>query len=139
MTTDRNSYTAGLRALADFLDAHPDIRLPYTGTAVPLTIYLLRSSREDFVAAVKALPGKREKVVDDHGTFRVRAHFGNIPVEVVAYRDAVCERVVTGTRAVTREVPDPQALAAVPTTTLTETVEDVEWVCAPLLSEQVPA
>jgi hypothetical protein len=63
-----------------------------------------------------------------------------LKVKVTTYRDAVCERVVTGTREVTREVRDPDALAAVPTTTVTETVEDVEWVCAPLTApEQVSA
>jgi hypothetical protein len=42
---------------------------------------------------------------------------------------------VVGTREVTEEVPDPEALAAVPKVTVTRTVEDVRWECRPLLAE----
>jgi hypothetical protein len=51
----------------------------------------------------------------------------------------VCERVVTGTRLETKEVPDPEALKAVPLVTVTETVEDVEWRCMPLLADLTSA
>jgi hypothetical protein len=42
---------------------------------------------------------------------------------------------VTGTREVTEQVPDPEALAAVPTTTVTRTEDVTEWVCRPLLAD----
>jgi hypothetical protein len=56
---------------------------------------------------------------------------------VLCDRNEVCEKVVTGTREVTKEVPDPEALAAVPKVTVTETVEDVEWRCHPILDAAV--
>ncbi|HET6291734.1 MAG TPA: hypothetical protein VFG33_00115, partial [Kribbella sp.] len=60
---------------------------------------------------------------------------GVIEVHVGAYRDQVCERVVTGTREVTKTVPDPSVV--VPDVEVTETVEDVEWICGPLLAKAV--
>jgi hypothetical protein len=140
--TDRTAYTAGLRALADLLDQHPEVPLPYDGTSTPITIMHLGTNpatRDAFAATVRAFPGHRSKDAD--GTyFDVTVDVHGLKVKVTTYRDAVCERVVTGTREVTREVPDPDALAAVPTTTVTETVEDVRWECAPLTApERVPA
>jgi heme-binding NEAT domain protein len=54
-------------------------------------------------------------------------------------REEICERIVTGTREVTVEVPDPEQLAAVPTVSVTKTVEDVEWICRPLLDDATTA
>lgn len=129
--TDRAGYTAGLRALADLLDAHPEVPLPYHGTAARMAIYQLSAGREAFAATVRALPGHKRKEVEGD-TYRVAVDLDGLRLEAVAYRETVCERVVTGTREVTRQVPDPDALAAVPTTTVTETVEDVRWDCLPL-------
>jgi hypothetical protein len=139
--TDRTEYTKGLRALADILDAHPEVPLPYHGReGTPLAIYHLNrkdETRAAFLASVRAFPGRKEKDAND-GTYRVAATLHGVRVEVVAYRETVCERVVTGTREVTREVPDPDALAALPKTVVTETVEDVEWICQPLTADRTP-
>lgn len=57
-------------------------------------------------------------------------------VNIITDREAVCRRVVTGTREVTKTVPAPGA----DTVEVTETVEDVEWVCdEPLLAGAVTA
>ena len=140
-TDDRAGYTAGLRQLADLLDAHPEIiPLPTQGNFSPISICVW--DREGFLAAVRALPGMRSKAATTEDYYRVDALLsGGLKVQVVTTRDTVCERVVTGTREVTREVPDPAALATVPMQTVTETVEDVEWVCLPLTApaEQVSA
>jgi hypothetical protein len=55
--------------------------------------------------------------------------FGPVAVRPYAARDLVCERVVTGTKEVTEEVADPEALAAVPKVTVTKTVDVIEWRC----------
>jgi hypothetical protein len=55
--------------------------------------------------------------------------FGPVAVRPYAGRDLVCERHVTGTKEVTEEVADPEALAAVPKVTVTRTVDVVEWRC----------
>lgn len=141
--TDRAGYTAGLRQLADLLDAHPEIPLPFHGRpgCSPITIHHLDGDREAFAATVRALPGRKDKAVNGN-YYNVEVALHGLRLQVTAYRDTVCERIVTGTRQVEREVPDPDALAAVPTTTVTETVEDVRWECSPLTApavEQVPA
>lgn len=74
-------------------------------------------------------------VTKDIGDYAgVILRFGEVGLYVYAGRGEVCERIVTGTREVTKEVPDPKALAEVPKVTVTETVEDVEWKCTPLLA-----
>lgn len=148
MTDTRSDYTAGLRALADLLDANPHVPLPYSGSKVsPLSIMHLggydeesrSAERAAFAATVQTFPGQRDKRAwaADAGTsyFEVNAQIQGLHVRVTAFRDTVCERRVIGTREVTREVHDPEALAAVPTVTVTETVEDVEWECRPLLKD----
>jgi hypothetical protein len=139
MTYDRTGYTAGLRALADALDSNPDLPLPYDGTLSRLTVFA--HTKGEAAAYARVLPGRVDKKVYD-GTygFSLLGSLHGLDVVVYAPREEVCERVVVGTRTVTREVQDAEALAAVPTTTITETVEDVRWECRPLLAEQqVPA
>lgn len=73
---------------------------------------------------------------DTWGAVTLRMPNGLVNIWVYASRSEVCERVVKGTREVTKEVPDPEALKAVPKVTVTETVEDVEWVCMPILDDK---
>jgi hypothetical protein len=61
---------------------------------------------------------------DDRVTGWTQTHPG-VFLEVRVARQAVCERVVTGAREVTIEVPDPNA----PKIAKIVTVEDVEWRC----------
>ena len=135
MEQNRAAVVAGYRLLADLLEKHPELPIPYHGPAsgTELRIYMLGSDRAAFVDAVRALPGRLDKSVAAD-TYVVRAELEGIAVEVVAYRKDVCERVVTGTREVTKSIPDPDV--EVPTVEVTEVVEDVEWVCSPLLAEQ---
>lgn len=135
MTADRNAYTAGLRALADALDADPDLPLPYHGVDSRLSVFTQTKAQ---VLAYRKLLGKIDKKFTDDGNydFQMTGALAGLEMLVYAPREQVCTRVVTGTEVVTREVPDAEALAAVPTTTVTETVETVEWVCEPLLAER---
>lgn len=135
----RRAYTASLRALADLLDANPDliddVRYVHERQLVPVNH--ADDPRERMAAFIRA--GKaagfavRKDYDENYGS--VDINLGAFLLHVYASRERVCERVVTGTREVTREVQDPEALKAVPTTTVTETVEDVEWVCLPLLAD----
>lgn len=137
--TDRTGYTAGLRALADLLDEHPEVPLPYDGTQGRIAIHHLyprdpeRTIREEFQATLRAFPGRKDKDPRDQ-YFDVELELHGLKLSISTFREEVCQRVVTGTREVTREVPDQAALAAVPTRTVTEVVEDVEWICQPLLA-----
>lgn len=129
---DRQPYIAGLRQLADLLEDNTDLPLPYHGTMSELAIFA--DSKEQLVAVARALPGKVGKTFDDRSDtygFELHGSIGGLRVIVYGDRNEVCQRVVTGTREVTKTVPAPDA----PMVEITETVEDVEWICSPLLAE----
>lgn len=129
---ERAGYIEGLRILATVLENHPEIPLPYNGHLSPLTIMFLdgESSRALMAAAAKALPvGSWSKSGSDD-YFELDGKVAGVKVKLTAYRDTVCRRVVTGTRQVTEEVPDPAA----PLVKVTKTVEDVEWECGSVLA-----
>lgn len=130
---------AGLRKLADMIEQNPQIAqwLSHSFGYSGINAHLPEGSDKAVLQAEFARIARRHGATttkDISGSFHnLIADLGAVKVEVVAYREEVCERVVTGTREVVEEVPDPVALAAVPTTTVTTVVEDVEWVCRPLL------
>ena len=137
----RADYIAGMRRIADALEQNPDLVLPYEGDLSEFSVFT--HTRQELVAWLRVLDGKRDKEVTDSAAYGFKLHGQVEGFRVLVYgdREAVCTRVVKGTREVTREVADPEALAAVPTVTVTEIVEDVEWVCEPILAdrEQVTA
>ncbi|GAB3471800.1 hypothetical protein [Actinophytocola sediminis] len=132
---------AGYRALADLIDANPDLaaHMRY----IPKNILVPVSGEDDprAIIAAFARTGLRhgatvEKWIRGSNS-GVAIAWGQINLDVYAGRDEVCERVVTGVETVTKTVPDPEALAAVPTVEVTEQVEQVEWRCRPLLATEV--
>lgn len=129
----RAEYIAGLRMLADLLEQNPQLLKPHGAiNVIPLGA---EQSREQLAAWARALPGRKEKQISER-LANLEGRLRGLTVTVIASRDEVCDRVVTGTREVTEEVPDPEALAAVPTITRTKTVEEVKWVCRPMLEDQ---
>lgn len=135
--TDRPGYIAGLRALADLLEQHDEIPLPSspgTRRSGGVQWYLFGDKHEHAdqkaraAEMVRLIPGRFEKY-ETGDLFRFGGSLAGLPVEIIVDRPAVCERVVTGTREVKREVTIPVETR---TETVTETVEDVEWVCQPL-------
>jgi hypothetical protein len=151
--SERAAYTRGLREIAEWLDDHPEVELPYLGdyaegSALPALPIFLRPpykwepDKADVrtqMATVARAMGRAEKRikewVDGSSSFQVWREFGGLVVYAQAGRDEVCERIVVGTEEVTKQVPDPEALAAVPLVEKTETVEKVEWRCGPLLGD----
>lgn len=125
-----SEYSAGLRDFADWVDANAEFLEEESfamDAALNFRIYAL--SAEEFALAVRAI-GKGVKVPNDKW-MKVQRQFGPVMVEAFIDRAMVCRKVVTGTREVTREMPDPEA----PVVTVTETVEDYEWQCdEPLLA-----
>jgi hypothetical protein len=144
---ERAAFCDGLEQIAAFLREHPAVPLPYIGSTQAgggirptLEIYLYGDNQREDLAVIARAMGKADKVpVDSLARLNVVRHFAGIALVAVADRDQVCERVVTGTREVTKTVPDPDALAAVPTVEVTEVVEEVEWRCMPLLADREPA
>ncbi len=136
----RAEYVKGLRALADILEAHPEVPLPYQGSSpqyARLTFHFLNADdpRGEMAAARRALGVPLDKDARDDAYFDLKGSLHGLHFTMTAFRAAVCERVVTGTREVEIDEPDPQALAAVPKVKRTVTVEDVEWQCHPILAD----
>lgn len=134
---ERAAYTEGLRRLADLIDANPDLPLPYSGSSSPMLFMFLDHGEDNkaaMAAAARVIGGKWDKIGDDT-YFDLSGSIAGVKVKLCAFRDEVCVKVVTGTREVTKMVKDPAALASVPEIEVIETVEDVEWRCAPLLAD----
>lgn len=129
--------------LATFLRANPDLPEP-THFEVQHEASLrwliwgkdLQEQKETAAAVVRFIPGTATKSTDKYGSADWIDYSGEVDGvswDIVCQREAVCERVVTGTKTITREVPDPTVV--VPTVEVTEEVETVEWVCGPLLAD----
>jgi hypothetical protein len=130
---ERSEYVSALRTLADLIEQHDELPVPYGIDAQWIDCALSHEDqRRSAQAFVRAVPGPVTKGVRD-SAFDLDGEIGPIRVAMILSRDAVCTRVVRKVREVTEEVPDPEALAAVPTVTVTKTVEDIEWVCEPLM------
>ena len=133
-------YAAGLERLAAFMRANPQWAAELNDKR--FLAYLMpgdtvRTKMAEFVrAGLRAGATIDKEVTDDYAKALLR--FGPITIQVYTEREEVCERVVTATHEVVEEVPDPEALAAatasVPLVKKITTVEDVEWVCTPLLA-----
>jgi hypothetical protein len=146
-TSDKSAATrttaemvAALRSLIDFIETNPELgehfryasfrkMLVYAGTTKP------REVMAEFIRAGLAAGAKIVKDFDGDRWANVHLHLGPIEIEVYGARAEVCERVVVGTEEVVEEVADPEALAAVPKVKVTKTVEQVKWVCHPLLAD----
>jgi hypothetical protein len=115
----RLEHIAGLRGLADFLETHPNLPLPYAGAQNAFV------HGKDELASVAREPGvKWQKKVDDYN-FALAVEFpGGYAYEVNADRGAICRKVVTGTRIEPAREATPE-----------REVETYEWVCdEPLLA-----
>jgi hypothetical protein len=139
-TTDtRAEYIAGLRMLADLLDANPHLGLPFDGRTLPMSVYITREDeqREKLAEWARALPGQKTKSEEGTGGvfLALTAQLRGVSLRVLANREEVCERVVLGTHEVVEEKPDPALLAEIPLVTVTRTEEIVEWRCSSLLAE----
>lgn len=128
---DQRAWIDGMRSLLNFLEAHPEVPVRHPETVVGNVNRYgdddERPTAAEALARIARLPGRWEKASTDD-TIDIRRMFGPHKLIVFANHSEVCERVVT-TETVTREVPDPDALAKVPTVTVTEEVERVEWIC----------
>lgn len=134
----------GLRRLADMIEEHPDL-----AEVLTYSLQFNTFSNDPAVLAKFLKVGRRygattEKATSGEKWFMARLIWGDgytaVQLDVNAHREAVCERVVTGTEMATKTVLDPAKLAEVPTVEVTERVETVEWRCAPLLAaEKTPA
>lgn len=148
MLDDNTNLTAqqaaGLRSLADMIEAHPEFAgaLRYTNLSeinIPVaTAENPRAVIRSFARAGKQFGAEVKKKVTDNWA-GVLLIFDPISLCVYAKREQVCRRVIVGTETVTKKIPDPEALKDVPQIEVTETEEQYEWLCEPLLAEDVAA
>lgn len=130
---------AEIAAIAAFVQAHPHLakhmRNADIGGTGRVCVYVGYDGGAATIAEfARAAARAGHKVVKKPGGtedqfFGVEIHFGWPHIYVYADREQVCERVVTGTREVVEEIPDPDA----PTITQTRVEEIVEYRCGPLL------
>jgi hypothetical protein len=135
LTDEKRAETIkGLRDFADFLEANPEASVPFSG----LLAMDFPQSKAEMATAAKGLGGHWEKTDRVDGQFQLKRNFGPwCEYRLSINREAVCERIVKGTREITLTAPDPEAIAALPQIERTETVEDIEWICPPSLLSEV--
>jgi hypothetical protein len=140
IAAERAGYVAGVRALADVLEEHDEIPLP---RAKILWSFLSDpDARARMALTARLLPCTWTKNPwegsSGTGYFDMNAKLHGLNLELGAYREQVCERVVVGTE--DREVEEVVTPAVVKT--VTKPVEVIEWRCHPILApaaDETPA
>lgn len=113
------AFIDGLRAMADFLVAHPLKKL-----SPSQDFFCFFDTKEEIVEAIKGL-GKVEKSFSDDWFFCIKQITPEITLRLCLRREQACKRIVKGTRVVAAK-PE-RVLPAEP-----ERVEEiVEWDCPP--------
>jgi hypothetical protein len=124
-----------MQSVIEFLDEH-GVDLPHqpmvTSYAhraiVDVDFYLHDEDQKDQAAAIIRLIGGKWAKADGGDRLYLRQRQGDVEFCVVVDREAVCERVVKGTREVTIPAVEAQPERV-------QVVEDVEWVCGSVLAE----
>lgn len=127
----RAAYAAGLRHLADVIEADP--ACPYPQGAIDLFIHDEDGDQAEIAARLRRELGGGKWQKDDQGSYlTLDGMCGGMPVNLWLTREAVCERVVTGRKEIVETVrvgEDPR-----PVETVTRTEDVIEWVCNPILA-----
>lgn len=141
---DPAAVAADLRAIAGLVESDP-----YLATLIATLfknslwpVHAVAYDQKDearavFAEVIRQLKPIATGVIEKHYDsewFNAVVPLQALKLSLTDSRAAVCTRVVTGVEAITEEVPDPEALAAVPKITRTREVETVEWKCGPLLA-----
>ena len=145
MTATITTVSEDLRAVADLIEAHPNLPVPYVTAGATRSADVhwflhiseysadLAGQKRTAAQIVSALGGKWDKGENGGRYTLTQERPGGGTLYVTVNRAAVCERVVTGSHEVT--MPATPARDAEPERV--ETVEDVTWRCSSLLAEPV--
>lgn len=115
-------YATGLRLVADFYEAHPELKLPWTQSSDGKTFWVqLEESEKHLLVEFAKAFGTFLKNADS-SSFSIVKPFGTLAIKVEISRKSVCTAEVVGKRTVTRKVPVQFR---------EETVEEdvIEWQC----------
>jgi hypothetical protein len=125
-----SSYTAGLRELADWLDAHPEWT-PLSGEY--LYSWQHNADLSTMARAARDMGTAEKEINENTGTFKLVKRFGPHAFTILADRAAVCERVVVGTHVETKLERVPVGEVVYEEREVEHLVEDVRWICPPSL------
>ncbi len=120
----KDQVIAGLRKIADVLEANPDLRPPYVGSCV-MRVNTVSEMRE----AAKCYGGTFTKRSDDSSYNLTRIIAPNLNILIYADHQDVCTRIVLGTR----KVPAVTLPAREETTVPEHEEEIVQWHCPELV------
>lgn len=111
MSTDRIAQIQGLRKLADWIEAHPE--LPKMD--LDFSVYSFAGEEESKELAtrfIKAM-GTCEKIFDDT-FFTLQKHFEDVNLRLVFFRNNVCEKKVVGYKPVPERVLEARPAQVIP-------------------------
>lgn len=138
---DVQAQIKGLRALADMLEANPEMGFSIKYELDSITVY--NANKEDIVewARIAKRYGFHIEKVYDESYFRMNVEMAptegvgvfdyGFGIHFVVGREEVCERKVISSETVTKKVRD---YAAAPMVDKEVVEEVVEWECHPLLA-----
>jgi hypothetical protein len=118
-----SKVSAGHRALADWVEKHPE----HANLAAGLKMYLWPSDLKTFKSLARKLGGKRTKRADSFYYMVERDFGGGIRIEINLARSSVCTKRVVGTRHVEAESHTEV------TNSPAHDEEIIEWDCPPAL------
>ena len=120
-------YAAGLRELADWIEAHPTITLP--SSIISCYAANNREEASEILAALKPC-----KKYYNGEFFNINRDFGPITLNFIFYREEVCVAKVVGKKIVP-EIREPAKVIEIPERITPEhEVDIIEWDCSePLL------
>lgn len=95
----------------------------------------------EFAKIVDMFPGavwEKNEPTGSYGEtyYELKGAWEDVQIEVLTYRQDVCEAVVVLEHDVVSEVPDPELVAAIPLIKVTEKKKVVEWQCNPVIAEK---
>lgn len=94
--TDREAYIAGLRKLADLLEANDDLQVPYTGSSGPINVIPLgeEAQRQQIAAWARLLTGATTEVRiydDSPGKLDLNGTLAGLNLSVITERNVTKE------------------------------------------------
>lgn len=119
--TEHQQYANSLRAIADWIEAHPEVAIPSDNS---LTIYSM-DTKDEAATLVRAMGSCNKRYDDSYLT--VEKSFGPIRLRAVFSREQVCKRVVVGVETIPAEFVEARTRPA-------HTKEIVKWECEPILA-----
>lgn len=118
------AFADGLRAAADWYEAHPEIPSPMYDGTFDLGNGML-DEKEEAATLIRALGSCKKEYSDDY--FVVEKAMGAVRLRFIFHRAKVCVRKVVGVETVPAKFVEAHTIPA-------STKEIVEWECEPVLA-----